>query len=158
MNDAEVIHFAGHYLVRHGEPLSSGLLLTPDKKDSHDSDDGILTNAELINQKLPRARLVVLSACQTGVEQYYNGEGLIGLSRTFLAAGAPLVVASQWQVDSAATAELMKKFHFFRRRENLTTTMALRRAQLEMLEAPDENLRQPYFWAAFAAYGGYAEF
>lgn len=157
LKDAEVIHFAGHYLVKHGEPLSSGLLLTQGENGGS-PDDGILTNAELISQQLPRAKLVVLSACQTGVEQYYNDEGLVGLSRTFLAAGAPLVVASQWQVDSGATAVLMKKFHLFRRQEKLSTTEALRRAQLEMMEAPDANLSQPFFWAAFATYGGYAEF
>lgn len=153
--DAEIIHFAGHYLVKHGEPLFSSLLLT---QTGNDPEDGVLTNSELIRQKLPRAKLVVLSACQTGIEQYYNGEGLVGLSRTFLAAGAPLVVASQWKVDSDATAELMKKFHFYRSQEKLSTTAALRRAQLEMSESPDGRFGRPYFWAAFAAFGGYAEF
>ncbi|HLL99924.1 MAG TPA: CHAT domain-containing protein, partial [Pyrinomonadaceae bacterium] len=160
LKNAEVIHFAGHYIVRHGEPLSSGLLLTGTAGDNGDADadSGILTNAELIRQPLPRAKLVVLPACQTGVEQYYNGEGLVGLSRTFLAAGAPLVVASQWQVDSRATAKLMKRFHFYRRQEKLSTTIALRRAQLEMMKEPDGRYREPYFWAAFAVYGGHAEF
>lgn len=157
LKNVEVINFAGHYIVRHGEPLASGLLLTK-TGNSDSSEDGILTNAELINLKLPKAKLVVLSACQTGIEQYYKGEGLVGLSRTFLAAGAPLVVASQWKVDSGASAELIKRFHFFRRQEKLSTTAALRRAQLEMLESSDERFRQPYFWAAFATYGGYAEF
>lgn len=157
LKNAEVINFAGHYIVRDGEPLASGLLLTK-IGNSDSSEDGILTNAELIDQKLPKLKLVVLSACQTGVERYYKGEGLVGLSRTFLAAGAPLVVASQWKVDSGAAAQLIKNFHRFRRQEKLSTTAALRRAQLEMLESPDERLRQPYFWAAFATYGGYAEF
>ncbi|MDQ3800770.1 MAG: CHAT domain-containing protein, partial [Acidobacteriota bacterium] len=157
LGSAEVIHFAGHYMVRDGEPLASGLLLTRDENGDK-PDDGILTNAELISRKMPQARLVVLSACRTGVEQYYDGEGMVGLSRTFLAAGAPLVVASHWQVDSGATAVLMKDFHSFRRREKLSTTAALRRAQLKMLESADPRLRQPYYWAAFAAYGGYAEF
>lgn len=155
LRNAEIIHFAGHYIVRHGAPLSSSLLLA---RTDTNADEDVLTNAELIRQKLPQAKLVVLSACQTGVEQYYNGEGLVGLSRTFLASGAPLVVASQWKVDSDATAELMKKFHLYRHQEKLSTTTALRRAQLEMLDAPSKNFRQPYFWAAFAAFGGYAEF
>ena len=55
-------------------------------------------------------------------------------------------------------AELMKKFHFYRRRENLSTAAALRRAQLDLATAPDGRFRRPYFWAAFAVYGGYAEF
>lgn len=155
LRDAAVVNFAGHYIVRHGEPLASGLLVSGSE---NAPDDNVLTNAELISQKLPQAKLVVLSACQTGVEQYYNGEGLVGLSRTFLAAGVPVVVASQWQVDSAATAELIKRFHFFRKRENLSTAAALRRAQLEMTESADARFRQPFYWAAFAVYGGYAEF
>lgn len=157
IKNAEVINFAGHYLVKHGEPLFSGLLVTR-TDGSAELEDGILTNSELTRLQLPRAKLVILSACQTGVEQYYNGEGLVGLSRTFLAAGAPLVVASQWQVDSEATAELMKRFHFFRRQEKLSTAKALRRAQMEMFESARGKFSQPYYWAAFATYGGYAEF
>lgn len=155
LQNAEIIHFAGHYLAKYGEPLSSSLILA---KAGNAPEENLITNAELIRQKLPQAKLVVLSACQTGVEQYYNGEGMIGLSRTFLAAGAPLVVASHWQVDSEAASELMKKFHFHRKAEKLSTPAALRRAQLEMLNAPDGRFRRPYFWAAFAAFGGYAEF
>lgn len=155
LSNAEIIHFAGHYVVRHGSPLSSSMLLA---QSGNNPEESAFTNAELIRRKLPRAKLVVLSACQTGVEQYYNGEGLIGLSRTFLAAGAPLVVGSQWKVDSDATAELMKKFHFYRRQEKLSATAALRRAQLEMYNTPDGRFRKPYFWASFAAFGGFAKF
>ncbi len=155
IQDADIIHFAGHYVVVPEEPLSSYLLLARSGKNL---EDGTLTNSELVDKKLPRAKLVVLSACQTGVEQYYNGEGFIGLSRTFLAAGAPLVVASEWSVDTEATAELMKRFHYFRRQEKMTTVAALRKAQLEMLDAPDGRFREPYYWAAFAAFGGYTAF
>ena len=80
----------------------------------------MLTNYELAGDSLRRTKLVVLSACQTGVEGYYNSEGLIGMSRTFLASGVPLVIASQWKVDSDATAKLMKDFHRYRRQENLS--------------------------------------
>ncbi|MBA2493508.1 MAG: CHAT domain-containing protein, partial [Acidobacteria bacterium] len=97
--NADVVHFAGHYLVENSSPLDSSLLLA---KAAKNDESGVLTNAELVGEKLLRTKLVVLSACQTGVESYYKGEGLIGLSRSFLASGAPLVVASQWQVDSDA--------------------------------------------------------
>jgi CHAT domain-containing protein/tetratricopeptide (TPR) repeat protein len=156
LKSAQIIHFAGHYVVQPNAPLFSSLLLA--KTGKGEVEKSVLTNADLTTEKLARAKLVVLSACQTGVEQYYNGEGLIGLSRTFLVAGAPLVVASQWKVDSDAAAEMMKKFHFYRREANLSSVAALRRAQLEMLNAPDERFRHPYFWASFAAFGGYAEF
>lgn len=153
--NADIVHFAGHYLVENSSPLDSSLLLA---KAAKNDESGVLTNAELVGEKLLRTKLVVLSACQTGVESYYKGEGLIGLSRSFLASGAPLVVASQWQVDSDATAELMKNFHRYRRQEKMPTAAALRYAQIDMLKSDDSHFRMPYFWAAFAVFGGYTEF
>lgn len=155
MRDAEVIHFAGHYVVRPGEPLDSGMLLA---KADGDPTDGIMTNRELTRLQLPRAKLVILAGCETGGEEYYNGEGVIGLSRTFLAAGVPLVVASQWPVESSGTMSLMKKFHFYRRVEKLSTAAALRKAQLDLFAEPNGQYRSPYYWGAFAVFGGYAEF
>jgi CHAT domain-containing protein len=151
----EVIHFAGHYITQPESPLSSKLLMTAD---TDDEKNGFLTNAELIEKKLPRTKLIVLSACQTAIEDYSDGEGLIGLSRTFLGLGVPLVVASQWKVDSVTTAELMRRFHHFRRREKLSTSRALRQAQLELLKTPQGRFQAPYFWSGFAVFGGYAEF
>jgi CHAT domain-containing protein len=155
VKDAEIIHFAGHYVVVPNSPLSSFLLLA---RNGDEPESSILTNSELVGENLVRAKIIVLSACQTGVEDYSNGEGLIGLSRTFLAAGVPLIVASQWSVDSEATMELMKRFHFYRRQEKMTTASALRSAQLEMFGDSTGRFREPYYWAAFAAYGGYAAF
>ena len=83
---------------------------------------------------------------------------MIGIARDFLAAGVPLVVASQWKVDSDATAELMMLFHRYRKQQNVSTTNALRRAQIDLLNSPNEKLRSPYYWAAFASFGGHAEF
>lgn len=150
-----VIHFAGHYIAKPGAPLASGLLLSAADANAADSE---LTNAELIGQPLPKTRLVILSACQTGIEGHLNGEGLIGLARTFLAAGVPVVIASQWKVDSDATAELMKNFHRLRTTDKLSSAAALRRAQLEMLNSSDAKYRSPYFWAAFAVFGGSSDF
>lgn len=156
---ADVVHFAGHYVTVHNAPLSSFLLLAQNKKEAAENEkNSILTNAELLGEKLPRAKLVVLSACQTGIEHYYNGEGMIGLSRTFLAAGAPLVVASQWSVETEATAELMKRFHYYRRQEKMSSAAALRRAQLEILNDSAGRFSRPVYWASFAVFGGYANF
>jgi CHAT domain-containing protein len=147
--NADVIHFAGHYVADERSPMRSRLLLA--KNDA-------LTAAEVFGKQLPQARLVVLSACQTEFEGYDSGEGMIGIARTFLAAGAPLVVASQWPVDSDATAELMIRFHRLRKLENLSTANALRRAQQEMLSGSDEPHRNPYYWAAFLLVGGHADY
>jgi CHAT domain-containing protein len=81
---------------------------------------------------------------------------MIGASRTFLATGVPLVVASQWAVYSEATAPLMIDFHRRRTTQKLSTVEALRQSQLEMLK--NEKYRQPYYWAAFIALGGYSKF
>jgi CHAT domain-containing protein len=149
---ANVVHFAGHYVADERTPMRSRLLL------AKDASGDTLTAAEVFGMHLPQARLVVLSACQTELERYDNGEGIIGIARTFLAAGAPLVVASQWPVDSAATAHLMVRFHRLRKLEGLSTTAALRRAQREMLAGADELYRNPYYWAAFLPVGGHADY
>lgn len=153
--DYKVIHFAGHYSAQPDMPLLSKLIMARDPLSERES---FLTNADLIGEKFPQIQLIVLSACQTGIEKYSDGEGLFGLSRTFLSLGVPLVVASQWKVDSGATAELMRNFHYFRRQKNLSTTNALRQAQLEMLRSENGRFRSAYFWAAFATFGGYAEY
>jgi CHAT domain-containing protein len=150
---ADVIHFAGHYVADERTPLRSRLLLAKSA-----TDDGALTAAEVYGQRLPQARLVVLSACQTELEGDDTGEGMIGIARTFLAAGAPLVVASQWPVDSDATAALMIRFHRLRKLEGLSTTAALRRAQQDMLAGADEHHRSPYYWAAFLPVGGHTDY
>lgn len=150
---ADVVHFAGHYVADERSPMRSRLLLAKDS-----ANGGALTVAEMFGKQLPRARLVVLSACQTQLERYDNDEGMIGMARTFLVAGAPVVVASQWPVDSDATAELMIRFHRLRKLEGLTTTRALRRSQQEMLAGTDQQYRHPYYWAAFLPVGGHADY
>jgi CHAT domain-containing protein len=150
---AEIAHFAGHYVVNDFSPMRSYLLL------AGAGETGALSNYELIKDSLsPRAKLIVLSACRTGVEGYYNGEGMIGASRAFLGMGIPLVIASQWQVDSEATRDLMSKFHEYRKRERLSSAAALRRAQLEMLGGQNRDYRKPFYWAAFSPIGGYTQF
>jgi len=150
----DVVHFAGHYVTVPGAPMSSFLLFAREGESAASE----LSNSELTGLDLPRTRLIVLAACRSGVETYYDGEGMVGMSRTMLAAKVPLVVAAAWNVDSAATAEFMKRFHTFRAEQKLPTTAALRAAQLEMLNDPSGNYRSPYYWAAFAVYGGHASF
>ncbi|HKP69462.1 MAG TPA: CHAT domain-containing protein [Pyrinomonadaceae bacterium] len=153
--EADVIHFAGHYVAVPGAPMSSFLLLAADGSDAAKSE---LSNAELSGTSLPRTRLIVLAACRSGVERSYANEGMAGMSRTMLAARVPLVVASLWSVDSAATEALMIRFHKLRRQDHMSTTAALRQAQLDLLNDPSGKFSSPYYWAAFAVYGGHAEF
>lgn len=161
MEKSDVIHLAMHCVVNELSPLRSKLLLAKDRKggNSEDDLDGVLYAYEIYKLNLSRARVVVLSACQTGVERYYGGEGMIGISRPFIAKRVPLVIASLWPVNSDSAAELMVSLHKHRKSESgMTTAKALRRAQLDMLSSADPSHRSPYHWASFVAIGGYAEF
>lgn len=151
MKSANVIHFAGHYVIDESSPLLSGLILTGDNKS-----DSILANYEFVGVKLSQTRLIVLSACDTEIEKIYKGEGMIGVSRMFLAANIPLVVASRWKVDSEATKDLMIRFHQIRKSNTIPTSEALRLSQMEMLK--NEKYQHPYYWSAFTILGGFTEF
>ena len=147
MSSAEIIHFAGHYVIDGSSPLLSKMLLA----------GGDISALEIVSRRLERTNLVVLSACQTGIDRYYESEGAVGLARAFIVAGVPLVVASQWPVDSDATATLMISFHRYRR-SGLDTFESLRKAQVDMLHASGEPHTSPYYWAAFLSAGGYVEY
>jgi CHAT domain-containing protein len=97
------------------------------------------------------AELVVLSACQTGLGKEIKGEGLVGLTRGFMYAGAARVMASLWKVDDKATAELMKRFYRGMLQEGKRPAAALRAAQVEMWRRPPWQL--PYYWGAFVLQG-----
>ena len=160
LNKVDVVHLATHAVPDERSPLLSKLLLSKDGVDKDQPDhgrEGFLQASEIYEMKFSRTRLVILSACQTGIERAYRGEGAIGLARPFMT-GVPLVVASLWPVESAATADLMISFHKHRKQDHLPTVEALRRAQLDMLYNQQPNLPQNYGWAAFITIGGYAEF
>ncbi len=160
MRNADVIHLATHFVVDERSPMLSKLLLAKEVSASNQDPqtDGTLQAFEICDMRLPRARLAVLSACQTGIERVYRGEGAIGIVRPFIKAGLPLVIASLWPVDSDATSELMISFHKHRKKDGLSTIKALRLAQLEFLKDSDERHHQPFYWASFIPVGGYAPF
>jgi len=143
---AEVVHFAGHFVANRQSPGNSKLLFA----------GGDLRSTELSSYKLPKAKLLLLSACQTGLERYNKSEGAIGIARTLLALGAPLVVASQWKVDSEPTKNLMIAFHRNRKQKGMTSAESLRQAQLEMLSKNETS--GPFYWAGFSLFGGYANY
>ena len=97
------------------------------------------------------ADLIVLSGCQTALGTEIKGEGLVGLTRAFMYAGAPRVVASLWEVSDRVTTELMKTFYRGLLQEGLRPAAALRAAQLEMSQ--DSRWTSPYFWAGFVMQG-----
>ncbi|MGA9769460.1 MAG: CHAT domain-containing protein [Blastocatellia bacterium] len=160
MEKANVLHFASHTVIDEINPMKSRLLLSRRAKTTGNSygTDGVLQASEIYEMNLAPAQLVVLSACQTGIESFYRGEGAVSLARPFIAEGVPLVVASLWSVDSDATAKLMTSFHKHRKQDGLSTIEALHQAQLDMLSGSVERYHHPYYWASFNLIGGYAEF
>lgn len=141
------LHFATHSLIDETSPSRSAVVLT--LKDSPD-EDGFLEVNEIYDLDLD-CDLVVLSACQTGRGQLLSGEGIVGLSRAFLYAGARSVVVSLWSVSDISTGHLMKNF-YQHLAGNLGNAAALRLAKLEMLHSVAET-RHPYYWAPFIAIG-----
>jgi CHAT domain-containing protein len=111
----------------------------------------LLYLSEIYSLALPRARLVVLSACETGLGQFYKGEGVVSLIHPFLAGRVSTVVASLWPVESQATSDLMIEFHRARRTGNQSAGNALRAAQLKMIEQIEAH---PFYWASFVVVGG----
>jgi CHAT domain-containing protein len=112
--------------------------------------NGFLRANDIYNLKLP-AELVVLSACQTGLGKDIKGEGLVGLTRGFMYAGAARVVVSLWNVNDKATADLMTKFYEKMIKQGERPAAALRSAQVEMWK--QKQWQSPYYWAAFTMQG-----
>jgi CHAT domain-containing protein len=144
-----MVHFATHGLLDSTHPELSGLVFSL-VDEQGEPQKGFLDLADIYNLNLP-ADLVVLSACETGLGREVQGEGLVGLTRGFMHAGASRVVASSWKVDDVATAELMGRFYRAMEKEGMRPAAALRQAQLEMWKQKD--WRAPYYWAAFQMQG-----
>jgi CHAT domain-containing protein len=132
--------------------LRSGLALAG-ANEQKDDDNGILTALEVTGLNLWGTKLVTLSACDTGVGEVKKGDGVHGLRRALVLAGAETQVMSLWAVSDQATRELMVSY-YGKLKHGQGRGEALRRAQLEMLKKV--NRRHPYFWAGFIQSGEWA--
>ena len=144
-----VIHLATHGIINNQHPELSGVVLSLVDEEGRPQ-NGFLRLYDIYNLRL-EADLVVLSACQTALGKEIKGEGLVGLTRGFMFAGTPRVVASLWQVYDRATAELMGHFYEAMSSEHLRPSAALRVAQVSMWK--DKRWQAPYYWAGFALQG-----
>lgn len=143
------LHFATHGLLNGRHPELAGLVLTLYRPDGT-AQDGFLRLNDIYNLRL-NADLVVISACRSALGREVRREGLIGLTRGFMHAGAPRVVASLWDIRDAATAELMQRFYAHMLRDGMRPAAALRAAQLSM--HADPRWKAPFYWAAFTLQG-----
>lgn len=144
-----MLHFATHGLIDSRRPELSSLVLSL-FNERGEPQNGLLRLHDIYNLKL-QADLVVLSACQTALGQEIRGEGLVGLTRGFMYAGAARVVASLWSVDDRATSVLMQRFYRHMISGGMSPAAALRQAQSEM--SREARWQDPYYWAAFSLQG-----
>ena len=143
-----IIHVATHGLLNAERPQFTGVVLS---LVGNKTSDGFLRTDEVFNLRLG-GPLVMLSACETGLGKQKRGEGVMGLTRAFMYAGAPTVGVSLWSVADKSTAELMTDFY----RRLLSTndappSKALREAQLAMIAG--KKYSAPFFWAPFVLVG-----
>ncbi len=159
------LHFAAHSFITNETPLDSGLVLDSDTA----VDNGLLQAWEIFEQLRLETDLVVLSACESALGPELGGDGLIGLTRAFLHAGAGSVVASLWRVSDRSTSDLMTTL-YQQLKDGRTYDQALRQAQLQMIagsakrnwwrrlwnrEEIPSDFRHPFHWAAFTLSGDY---
>ncbi|MCL4298821.1 MAG: tetratricopeptide repeat protein [Anaerolineae bacterium] len=151
-SQANILHLAAHGKFNPITPLNSLIALAPDNPISEIEDpqtvDGWLTVGEVYGLDLKKTDLVVLSACETNLGDLSEGDELVGLTRAFMFAGTPSVIASLWNVEDEATSLLMERF-YTHLKDGIGKAEALRQAQLEVREK-DPN---PYYWAAFVLSG-----
>ncbi len=151
LSEYQFVHFATHGVLDPQEPELSGILLSLVDEQGRPQENGILRLGDVYNLNLP-VELVVLSACETALGKRVKGEGLVGLTRGFMYAGAPRVLASLWKVDEVATADLMKLFYEgMLGPRKLRPAAALREAQKQMYAVSPQA--SPFYWAGFILQG-----
>jgi len=142
----DVVHFGGHGVVDHAEPARSALICAPD------GSNGVLTAHRIAQMRFEDTRLVVLAACSTVAGRNAPVEGASSLATAFLAAGAPAVLGTLWNIDDSAAAPLMQSFHVGIA-QGVAPAEALRQAQILAIHNSSPTARDPGNWAAFALIG-----
>lgn len=143
------VHFATHGFLNTAHPELSGIVLSLVNRQGSEQ-DGFLWAHEVYNLHLP-AEMVVLSGCRTGLGKEIKGEGLVGLTRGFMYAGAARVLVSLWDISDEASADLMAGLYKVMLKQHKSPAAALRAAQIEIMK--DKRWQAPYFWAAFVLQG-----
>lgn len=147
----QILHFATHGFLNSDHPELSGIVLSTVDSNGNET-NGVMPLHDIYSLDLS-AELTVLSACQTALGKDIRGEGLVGLTHSFMSAGSKSVVASLWKVDDRATAILMADFYESMLQQGMSPAAALRSAKLKLMK--DKNWGAPYYWAGFVFQGEY---
>ena len=151
LGEYQIVHFATHGFLDSEHPELSGIVLTMVDKNGVQK-NGVMPLHDIYNMELS-AELTVLSACQTALGKDVKGEGLVGLTHSFISAGSKSVVASLWKVDDRATAALMADLYQSMLQKGMSPAAALRAAKLKVMQ--DTRWSAPYYWAGFVVQGEY---
>jgi|GEM_PF-732248 len=144
----DVLHLSMHAIVDNENPMHSNLAFG---NDGSGTEDGYLNTFELLNMKL-KARMAVLSACNTGVGALQKGEGVMSLARGFYYAGCPDVVMTMWPVEDQLSSSLIQDFyHYLAQGKNKAEALQL--AKINFLKSADPLRAHPYFWAGYVNIG-----
>lgn len=147
--DFDILHLAMHTVINDSMPMFSKLVFSSPGEQSEE--DGFLNTHEIYNLKL-KARLAVLSACETGSGKLQKGEGVMSLARGFIYAGCPSIVMTLWQVEDKSGVEIMKNFYFYLSKGKRKDE-ALRMAKLKHLEISDPLTAHPHYWLGYVNIG-----
>jgi CHAT domain-containing protein len=148
---AQIVHFATHGFLDSQHPELSAIVLSMSDRNGIKT-NGLMPLPDIYTLDLS-AQLIVLSACQTALGKDIRGEGLVGLTHSFMSADAKSVVASLWKVDDRATTALMGAFYEGMLQKGMTPAAALRSAKLKMIR--ETQWSAPYYWAGFVLQGEY---
>ena len=144
----DIIHLAMHTLLNDKDPMHSTLIFSQ-RNDS--TEDGYLKTFEIYGIPL-KAKMVVLSSCNTGTGQLYSGEGILSLARGFIYSGSQSVIMSMWEIEDKSGTEIVKMF-YKNLKKGYTKSVALKRARIVFLKNADQLRSHPYFWSALVVYG-----
>ena len=144
----DIIHLAMHTLLNDSDPMRSTLIFSH-LKDS--LEDGYLKTFEIYGIPL-KAKMVVLSSCNTGTGQLYSGEGILSLARGFIYSGSQSVIMSMWEIEDKSGTEIIEMF-YKNLKNGFPKSVALRKARIDFLKNADQLRSHPYFWSALVVYG-----
>ena len=143
-----ILHLSMHAIINDEDPMYSTLVFS---SDSSDFGDRFLRTFEIYGIPL-KAKMVMLSSCNTGVGKLYSGEGIFSLARGFAFAGSKSVVMSMWKIDDKSGSEIVKSYYDYLKK-GYSKSLSLKKAKIDFLNSADQLRAHPYFWGALTVYG-----